>query len=206
MVFIVWQVNVVDFSFYLEYNNLIYSSPQMTSPSTSLSSATDTSLKKEDQFRVGMILPMTQKNNADVFLRAVEAMSELGFQVSALAEGDNTAQKKCFDLLQGTPKFELLESTPQNRNKILAHSDVLLFPASPEKKDIEYVAKEGIVSVLPEGCGLENFDAQKETGNAFTFVSGKFWDMMASLIRASENHKFSYDWKNIQKNLKEAQL
>lgn len=153
-----------------------------------------------------MIMPMTESNYSELFLRAVEAMNEWGFQVTALAEGDTQAQKKCFDLVEQCKNFKLLESTEKNKTTILEGIDILLFPSTPEKKDIQYVIKNGIIPVLPEGNGLRNFNAQDESGEAFAFTQGNFWSMVAALLRASENHKFPYDWKNIQQNLKEVQL
>lgn len=150
-----------------------------------------------------MVLPITKKNNADFFLRAIDAICELGFFVSVLAEGDSQAQKKCFEIVQTYPsRFEILESTVKNKEKILASSDILLFPGTPEKNMIVECIKRGIVPVLPENNNFEDFNPQNETGNAFTFEENNFWQFFTAIIRSYENFKFPYDWKNIQKNLK----
>lgn len=58
-----------------------------------------------------------------------------------------------------------------------------------------------VVPILPDTCGLKNFNATEETGNAFTFQKDSFWQCMAALFRASVNFEFSYDWMIIRKNL-----
>ncbi|MBT6832115.1 hypothetical protein HOA64_03620 [bacterium] len=154
------------------------------------------------KFTVGSVSPLTSGACVAQFYSVAEAMCELGFRVFVLAEGDSNAQRCCFDLLEKYPEnFEILESVPASRTKILNESDVVFFPAQPDKKMFQEIISQKIVPVLPEECGVVNFDAQRETGEGFTFESGKIWSMVAALIRASENKKFSYDWKNIQKNI-----
>ncbi len=173
----------------------------------SLSPSTFTKGKALHSFTVGMILPLTEKQGADFFLRSVEAMCGLGFQVFVLAEGDGDSQKVCFELLEKFPhQFHVLESVAKNRSHILHVSDVLLFPVLPSKKMLKEVVKQGIVPVLPEEASFHDFDPQNEKGNAFTFSPGNFWEFLAAVIRASENRKFEYDWENIKKNLAETTL
>ncbi|MCF7830563.1 hypothetical protein K9M41_01010 [Candidatus Gracilibacteria bacterium] len=162
---------------------------------------------KTKLFQVGMILPITKDKNSELFLRSLEAMCELGFQVSALAEGDMEAQSICFEIAQKYPaNFQIVESLPKNREQIMKKVNILLFPDFPSDKVLKEVVKEGIIPVLPKGGKFQNFDPQKESGNAFTFSKNNFWEFLAAIIRASENFKFSYDWQNLQKNIKETEV
>ena len=155
-------------------------------------------------FHLGMILPITGENHSDFFLKAVEALSELGIKISALAEGDMESQKHCFELTKKYPNnFLLLESIPRNRQEILKNSDAVIFPAAPSRKLLEEVTEMGIVPILPPQKGLKDFDPQEETGNAFTFEEGNFWKFLSAILRASENFKFEYDWENLRKSVKE---
>lgn len=156
------------------------------------------------KFRVGVVTAITKPNGSELLFSALEAMCSLGFNVDVLAEGDETARKLCFDCSEKfARKFSMLESLPNNRVKILEKSDVVIFPACPTKKELQEVVATGVVPVLPEGCGLENFDAQAETGCAFTFEPENVWSLVAALVRASENRKFSWDWRTIKQNLAE---
>ena len=158
---------------------------------------------KTKKFHIGVIMPLTAQNNSDFFFRAIEAMCEFNFQISILAEGDNQAQKTCFECAQKYPKnFEILESVPKNRARILELSDVILCPEMPKKSILEKIQKAGIVPILPIGknSNLKNYDPQKESGNVFLFEPENFWRFLRTIICAAENSKFEYDWKNLQKN------
>ncbi len=156
------------------------------------------------KFNIGVVSAITEAGDSTLLCTVLEAMCSLGFSVEVLAEGDTSAQERCFKCAEKFPrKFSMLESLADNYTKIIKKSDVIIFPTRPEKKELESVLAEGVVPVLPEGCGLENFDAQKETGSAFTFEEGNIWSLVAALVRASENRKFSWDWKMIQQHLAE---
>jgi glycogen synthase len=162
------------------------------------------SVKKatKTRFRIGVLTPITKDGGADMLCTAMEAMCSLGFGVSVLAEGDESAQNICFDCAEKFPRvFSMLESLPDNKMKIVSKSDVVVFVTCPEKEELEFVIQSGTIPVLPEGCGLSNFDAQAETGCAFTFEEENLWSLVAALIRASENKRFSWDWKTVQQNL-----
>lgn len=44
---------------------------------------------------------------------------------------------------------------------------------------------------------LRDFNPVKESGNCFLFKSFDKWDIFAAVVRALENHRFSYDWENL---------
>jgi hypothetical protein len=173
----------------------------MTSTFAPMTSSNQTSLHPQKKFQVGVIMPLN-KDNSDLFLKTLEAMNEWNFHIMALAEGDIEVQKKCFDFVKQYKNFEFLENTTQNKERILEKSDVLFFPGNPNKKCLQQVLQKGVVPVLPEGNQLKNFNPQNESGESFTFQESNFWSMISALSRAFENHKFPYDWKNIQQNLK----
>ena len=134
-------------------------------------------------------------------------MCELGFSVAVLSTGDEKTQEYCFTLLERYPEqFEVLEDIQHNRQKILNTSDLVVFSSNPDSKILAEVVQKNIVSVLPEGNGLLNFDPQREIGTAFTFESESFWSFVAAIIRAHENFKFPYDWKMMKKNLEQVVL
>jgi len=159
--------------------------------------------KKTKLFHIGSISPLTQKNNADFLFNSIEALCELGFFISILAEGDLESQKKCFHFAKKYPyQFKILESIPQNQEKILQSSNIIVFTNEPKKEDLKQIIKNGIVPIMPYNKKFIEFDPQQEKGNSFLFQENNFWQFLASIIRASENFKFSYDWKNLQKNVK----
>jgi hypothetical protein len=56
----------------------------------------------------------------------------------------------------------------------------------------------GVVPVSLFHESLSNFNAVEETGNAFLINQLNLWYVFEACIRAKENFKFPYDWKNIQ--------
>lgn len=152
-------------------------------------------------FQVGSILPI-YKEDAELFFQIIEAVCELGFHFSVLAEGDRNVLKKLFQYAEKYPEnMEVLESIDQNRDKILLQSKVVLFLDTPNKKTLGDILIKGSVPIIGEDKTFKNFDAQSEAGNAFTFKNKNIWNIMSALVRASENSKFSYDWKNLQSNI-----
>jgi hypothetical protein len=191
--------------FLLSYQDLL--NPQMSSITSLQDQSMTSQTTAKNILHVGIICPMNEKNNSDYLLRGFEAMCELGLKVSVLAEGDSAAQKKCFELSEKYPtQFEILESVSRNKNRILKEVDAVIFTAKPTWKMVEEMAKQEIVAIVPEGSGLQNFNAQTEEGNAFTFDPNSFWEFIAAIVRASENFQFTYDWKNIKRNVKELAL
>ncbi len=174
---------------------------------TSVISTKKPKTTKSKTFHIGMIVPLTPKKNADFFLKSIEALCELGFKVHTLAEGDSESQRICFQAMKKYPhQFEILESTPKNKRKIIESSNIMLFPSLPNENILQEIQKRGIIPIIEKSKKFQDFDPQKESGNAFTFESNNFWQFFTAIIRASENFKFSYDWKNLQKNLKETSL
>jgi len=172
------------------------------STSTKTSTVKTKSKQKQKLFRIGILVPLTTANHCGCLCQAAEMACDLGFEVSLLAEGDQRSQQYCFDLSEKYENhFSVLESSKKNHEKIVKESDIIVFAKKPKKSLFNELLAENKPMVLPEGCGLENFNPQKEAGEAFTFEEGNFWHMAAAIIRASENKKFKYDWNVLKKNL-----
>jgi glycogen synthase len=145
---------------------------------------------------------LTKRNYSDHIFQAIEAMCEMNFLVSVIAEGDEAAQEHCFKLVEKYPNnFTIHEATDKNRLNLMQKAHVVLIPNKPKKSLKEEVISHKIIPILPENCGFENFNAQQEKGTGFTFQKGNFWQMLCAVMKASENQKFTYDWKVLQKNI-----
>ena len=153
-------------------------------------------------FHVGCIVPLTEKNKASTFLKAAEALCEIGFSVSVLAEGSIEAQRTCFELLQSYPQnFRVLESSPSNRKILIESVDALIFPHEMSQADKKFIILNTLVPITVHQKGFEEYNAQQEAGNAFLCTSDNVWQLVAATIRAAENRKFAYDWKNLRRNI-----
>ena len=158
--------------------------------------------KTKTKFNIGVITPLLADNDSFITCKALEAACSLGFNVSVLAEGDEGGQKACFSCAEQYPKkFSILENMGENRKNILEKSDVVIFSHMPSRKELTEISDLGVVPILPEEAEVPNFDSKSETGCAFTYDPQNIWTLVAALVRASENRKFSWDWKTIKQNL-----
>ena len=70
-------------------------------------------------------------------------------------------------------------------------------------EDLKTAIASGVVPLAPKGLkGADNYDPNKEKGNAFIFDVLNPWVMFSSLVRALETYKFPFDWKCIVRNAK----
>jgi hypothetical protein len=178
----------------------------MKTKTTQLPAEETSTMFVQKKFTVGVVLPLTEANRSELFFKTVEPLCALGFNFSVLAVGDQASQEHCFELTQKYPgHFELLESIPTNRDKVIHKSQVVLFNSSPDKKLIKELSRKGVVPIMPYDDALlefASFDVQQEQGNCFLFNPDNEWECLATIIRAYENFKFPYDWGNLRKNLK----
>lgn len=85
--------------------------------------------------------------------------------------------------------------------KMYAAADIALFLCEPSKlEELTHSLDYGAVPVSPESTMLENYNPVQETGNSFTYEEGNPWLAFAALVRALETHKFSFDWRTIQRH------
>jgi len=148
-------------------------------------------------------MSLTTDHKADLFLSAAEALCEIGHEVVVLARGEEKFIKQALGVADRYDHlFRVLEDLPQNREAILSTVDVLLFPVSPSASEIKMCSENGIVPILPPTQLFENFQPELEKGNSFVFQKDHVWHVLNAVIRASENHKFSYDWQQLKKSVR----
>lgn len=84
--------------------------------------------------------------------------------------------------------------------KMFAASDMALFLCpSAGTQEVTQALNYGTIPVTPAGAGLQDYNPNQESGNAFTYQKENAWHCYGALVRALETFKFPYDWKTIQK-------
>lgn len=70
--------------------------------------------------------------------------------------------------------------------------------------EFNMIAERGIIPVALRGVNkdLENYNPVGECGNSFLFPKSSAWSIYGTLVRALENFNFTYDWKNLQSEVK----
>ncbi len=165
------------------------------------------SLFTNKPFEVSIITDVPVEST-ESFVAACEGMCQLGFGIKVMPKGDSAWQEACFELEKLYPdNFAVLEAVTSNREVALNKSQVVLFAKVPTAKELQLLQKKGLVAVLPwptceKHVDMMNFDAQQESGNCFLYTPAHTWDLVATMVRAFENYKFSYDWGQLKKRWK----
>jgi glycogen synthase len=152
-------------------------------------------------FVMGITSPIRETNRGNDIVEAIKALLEIQTQVIICAPVD-VKYEKIFQLFQKEhPKhFAVMEYSPENVRKTHAAADSELFVSYPENTEevLDEALRYGVVPVSISHESLTNFNAVEETGNAFLISQISLWHVFETCIRAKENFKFPYDWKNIQ--------
>lgn len=160
--------------------------------------------KKNRQFTIGIFHQLSKTNNDDFITKAIPALCENGFNIICIANGDNDKIKECITLSNKyKEQFKILEDNKTNQEKLYKNSNIAIFPGEIDKKLLKKVMNQGIIPILEEENGLKTFNAETESGCAFTFEKNNFWQFLFAIMRSSINHEFTYDWKTIKKNIEE---
>lgn len=144
---------------------------------------------------------LTDENKVNMIQDIMNGILEQQVQVVVTGIGSPKYQKFFTDLVeQNSNKVILTNNNSDNLRKIYAASDITLIPTDSEEcqTEIEHAMKYGVVPVSPEMEAVEDYNPNLEKGNAFVYPKHSPWSLFASFIRAIENCRFPYDWKNIQ--------
>lgn len=146
---------------------------------------------------VGIFQPLNAKSNRVFILKALPALCEDGINILCLNKGDKDALDECKKQADQYTKLTLVDDIETLYKKC----DAVLFAGDVDEDILKKTKSEKIVPILEETEGYETFNAQKESGNAFTFESGNFWQFLFAIHRAAMNYEFSYDWSTIKRNM-----
>lgn len=145
--------------------------------------------------------PLTEKNNLDILQDVLNGILEQAVEIVITGIGTKKYQDYFTELAEKNPhKLTIVADTEDNRRKIYAASDMILVTGESKEcsDEVKKVMNYGVVPVAPEMEGLEDYSPTQERGNAFVYKKASPWSFFATFIRAYENFRFPYDWKNIQ--------
>ncbi|MBN1258733.1 hypothetical protein JXA05_03165 [Candidatus Peregrinibacteria bacterium] len=145
--------------------------------------------------------PLTDTNNLGMITDVMNGILEQAVQVALIGVGTKKYQEYFTGLAEKNPqKIVIVSDSDENRRKVYAASDMALIAADSEEcqKETEAAMGYGAVPITPPQNGVENYDPIHEKGNAFVYAKESPWSLFANFIRAFENFRFPYDWKNIE--------
>lgn len=145
--------------------------------------------------------PLTDKNNLNMLMDVMNGIMEQPVEIVLTGIGTAKFQKFFTDLAEKDHnKVAIVENTEDEKRKIYAASDILLVPNLSDEcvEEAHQAMRYGVVPVIPPQGFAEDYNPNQEKGSAFVYLKDSPWSLFATLIRALENFKFPYDWKNIQ--------
>ena len=145
--------------------------------------------------------PLTEKNEVEILQQAMRGLLEQDVQLTLMGIGTEKYQSYFTKLAEEhEDRVSIVEESDENRRKVYAASDMVLLAGDSDEccDEASKAMKYGVVPISPRCDFLENYDGSQERGNAFIYTQKSPWGLFASVIRAIENFRFPYDWRNIR--------
>jgi starch synthase len=145
--------------------------------------------------------PLTDKNNLQMLEDVMNGILEQPVEIVLTGIGTEKYQKFFTGLSEKDHnKVVIVENSEDEKRKIYAASDIILIPTLSEEcvEEAKQAMRYGVVPVIPPQAFAEDYNPNQEKGDCFVYLKDSPWSLFATLIRALENYKFPYDWKNIQ--------
>ena len=145
--------------------------------------------------------PLTDTNNINIIKDVMNGILEMPVEIVLTGIGTPKYQKYFTDLAKEYDKqIIIIPDNDENKRKIYAASNMLLAPCDSKEclHEVKQAMQYGVIPIVSNQNFVSNYDPIQESGNAFVYSKGSPWSFFATLVRAFENFKFPYDWKNIQ--------
>jgi starch synthase len=144
--------------------------------------------------------PLTEKNNISIIQDVMNGILEQPVEIVLMGIGTQKYQDYFTDLAEKNPnQVTIIPDNDENKRKTYAASNIILIPADSAEcvKEAGNAMQYGVIPVIAKQDFVEDYDPVQEKGNAFVYTKDSPWSFFATLIRALENFRFPYDWKNI---------
>ena len=144
--------------------------------------------------------PLTEKNNIEIIKDVMNGILEQPVQIVLMGIGTQKYQDYFTELAEKSSKqIAIVPDNDENKRKVYAASNIILIPADSTDcmKEAKNAMQYGVIPIISAQDFVEDYDPIQERGNAFVYTKDSPWSFFATLVRALENFKFPYDWKNI---------
>lgn len=157
----------------------------------------------KNHFMLMVSTPLFDENNADIWAELLGGISDLGFQVIIRANASEKYKNIVESFLEEHSGLATLISEEEYTDGYEVADVLLTFSEdSTTQKEVFYALEKGVVPIVSHSFPLsylENYNPNLENGNCFMYYKHSAWSIFATLVRAYENYRFPYDWKNICK-------
>ncbi len=149
---------------------------------------------------VCLTFPLTDKNNVEMIQDIMNGLLEQPLEIVLTGVGTEKFQKVFTELVEKNPnKITVVDGDEETKRKIYAASDIVLVSSDTEEciEEAKNAMAYGCIPILPPVDFAEDYDPIAEKGSAFVYKKDSPWSLFANVVRAMENFRFPYDWKNI---------
>ncbi len=157
----------------------------------------------KNHFLVAVTTPLFDHNNAEVWSDLLPGISDMGFQMVLRANASPEYKIVMEAFVEDHVGLCTLVSDDEF-DEIFDAADILI-TFSQDDETVESTKKalsKGVIPLVSHDFPLENienYNPNLEHGNAFVYHKKSVWSVFAAMVRAYENYRFPYDWKNICK-------
>mgnify|MGYP001599265972 CR=1 FL=1 len=142
---------------------------------------------------IGIILDKDLgSNDVELLVSVLEGAEELDVSVVVLKDKALPEEVEKFSGI--SKNVVVAEYKRIDRENLLTAADMTM---SFDFNDVEEMLVNGVVPISLQRPEIQDYNPNKESGNAFVYKKKSKWSAFAALVRASETFKFPYDWKNI---------
>jgi glycogen synthase len=158
----------------------------------------------KNHFLVAITTPLFDENNAEVWSDLLPGISDMGFQMVLRANASHEYKNIMEAFVED--HIGLCTLIPENEYQEVFEAADILVTFSADEETVHSVNQglaKGVIPIVPTDfphTNIENYNPNLETGNAFVYHKKSVWSVFAAIIRAYENYRFPYDWKNIAKS------
>ncbi len=157
----------------------------------------------KNHFIVFIATPLFSENNADLWAELLPGLSDMGFQI--VMRGNASEKHKDIALAFAEDHSALCAIIDEEEYLSAYEVSDILLTFSQDKTtilEVQHALSKGVVPIVSHDFPLEileNYNPNLENGNSFMYYKQTPWSIFATIVRAYENYRFPYDWRNLCK-------
>ena len=157
----------------------------------------------KNHFIVFIATPLFAEHNADLWAELLPGLSDMGFQI--VIRGNASEMHKDIALAFAEDHSALCSIINEDEYMSAYEVSDILLTFSQDKTtvlEVQHALSKGVIPIVSHDFPLEileNYNPNLENGNSFMYYKQTPWSIFATVIRAYENYRFPYDWRNLCK-------
>ncbi|HID91657.1 TPA: hypothetical protein EYG96_02720 [Candidatus Gracilibacteria bacterium] len=158
----------------------------------------------KNHFIVFIATPLFDENNSNLWADLLPGLSDMGFQI--VIRGNASEKNKEIAMAFAEDHSALCTIIDEDEYLEAYEVSDILLTFSQDKStilEVQHALSKGVIPIIAHDFPLdilENYNPNLENGNSFMYYKQTPWSIFATIIRAYENYRFPYDWRNLCKS------